>query len=73
MGRKPRISPENRGKVLALTNEKYSKREVAHQVGCSPRSVSDILKKKQRLSGCVRDRKILGQKEEQRQKKTESS
>ena len=61
MGRKPRISLESRGKVLALSEEGYSQREIAHLVGCSQRSVSDILKK-QRLTGCVRDRKILGRK-----------
>ena len=61
MGQKPRISLESRGKVLALSEEGYSQREVAHRVGCSQRSVSDILKK-QRLTGCVRDRKILGRK-----------
>ena len=45
MGRKPRISLENRGKVLALSEEGYSQEEVAHRVGCSQRSGSDILKK----------------------------
>ena len=59
--RKPRISLENRGKVLALSEEGYSQEEVAHRVGYSQRSVSDILKK-QRLTGCVRDRKILDRK-----------
>ena len=42
--------------------KKGTRREVAHRVGCSQRSVSDILKKKQRLIGCVRDRKILNRK-----------
>ena len=46
MGPKPRISLENRGKVLALLEESYSQREIAvRAVGCSQRSVSDILKK----------------------------
>ena len=61
MGRKPTISLENRGKVLALSEEGYSQRAVARRVGCSQRSVSDILKK-QRLTGCVRDRRIAGRK-----------
>ena len=61
MGRKPRISLENRGKVLALSEEGYSQREVARRVGCCQRSVSDILKK-ERLTGGVRDRKIIGRK-----------
>ena len=72
MGRKPRISLESRGKVLALSEEGYSQREVAHRVGCSQRSVSDILKK-QRPTGCVRDRKIFGRKKKQHQKKIELS
>ena len=61
MGRKPRISLENRGKVLALSEEGYSQREVARRAGCCERSVSDILKK-ERLTGGVRDRKIIGRK-----------
>ena len=61
MGRKPRISLENRGKVLALSEKGYSQREVARRVGCCQRSVSDILKK-ERLTGGVRDRKIIGRK-----------
>ena len=61
MGRKPRISLENRGKELALSEDGYSQGEVAHRVGCSQRSVRNIFKK-QRLNGCVRDRKILGRK-----------
>ena len=61
MGRKPRISLENRGKVLALSEEGYSQRAVARRVGCSQRSVSDILRK-QRLTGCVRDHVIIGRK-----------
>ena len=61
MGRKPRISLENRGKVLVLSEKVYSQREVARRVGCCQRSVSDILKKA-RLTGGVRDRKIVGRK-----------
>ena len=45
MGRKPRICLENNGKVLALSEEGYLQREVARRVGCSQKSVSDILKK----------------------------
>ena len=61
MGPKPRISLENRGKVLALSEEGYSQREIARRVGCCQRSVSDILKK-QHLTGSVKDRKIPGRK-----------
>ena len=38
MGRKPRISLENRGKVLVLLDEGYLQREVTHGVGCSQRT-----------------------------------
>ena len=51
----------NRGKVLALSEEGYSQREVARRVGCCQRSISDILKKEP-LTGGVRDRKIVGRK-----------
>ena len=50
MGPKPRISYENRGKVLALSEEGCSQREITvRAVGCSQRSVSDT-SKKQRLT-----------------------
>ena len=50
MDPKPRISLENGGKVLALSKEGYSHREIAvRAVGSSQRSLSDILKK-QRLT-----------------------
>ena len=50
MDSKPRISLENRGKVLALSKKGHSQREIAvPTVGCSQRSFSDILKK-QRLT-----------------------
>ena len=50
MGPKPGISLENCGKMLALSEEGDSQREIAvRAVGCSQRSVSDILKK-QRLT-----------------------
>ena len=46
MGPKTVVSLENRGKVLALSVEGYSQREIAvRAVGSSQRSVSDILKK----------------------------
>ena len=35
MGRKPRISVENRGKVLALLDEGYLQREITRGAGCS--------------------------------------
>ena len=72
MGRKLRISLENRGKVLALSEEGYSQREVARRVGCCQRSVSDILKK-ERLTGGVRDRKITGRKRKTTTKRTDLS
>ena len=61
MGPRPRISLENRGKVLALSEERYSKREIADRVDCSQRRFRDILKK-QRLTGNVKDLKIAGRK-----------
>ena len=61
MGPRPRISLENRGKVLALSEERYSKREIADRVDCSQRRFRDILKK-QRLTGNVKDLKIPGRK-----------
>ena len=61
MGPRPRISLENRGKVLALSEERYSKREIADRVDCSQRRFRDILKK-QRLTGNVKDLKITGRK-----------
>ena len=38
MGRKPRISLENRGKVFALLDEGYLQTEVTRGVGCSQRT-----------------------------------
>ena len=61
MGPRPRISLENRGKVVALSEEGYSKREIADRFGCSQRSFRDILKK-QRLTESVKDLKIPGRK-----------
>ncbi|CAB4036684.1 Transposable element Tc1 transposase, partial [Paramuricea clavata] len=55
------ISLERRGTVLVLSREGYTQRQIAGKVGCSQRSVSDILKKKQ-LTGSVKDIKILGKK-----------
>ena len=53
------ISLENRGKLLALSEEGYTQREIAARVGCSGGSVSDMLKK-QRLTGSVNDAQIPG-------------
>ena len=61
MGPKRRISLEDRGKVLALSEEGYTQREIAARVGCTQSSVSEILKKK-RLTGSVKDAKIPGRK-----------
>ena len=54
---KPRISLEDMGKVLALSEEGYSQRVIAVCVGCSQRSVCDILEKKKKLTGSVKDLK----------------
>ena len=59
MGPKPRIPLEDRGKVVALSEEGYSQREIAARVGCSQRSVSGILKKHEE-TGSVRDKRIPG-------------
>ena len=61
MAPKPRISLENCAKALALSEEGYTQREIAIRVGCSQKSVSDILKKQQD-TGTVRDKKIPGRK-----------
>ena len=61
MGPKPRISLEDKGKVLALSEEGYTQREIAARAGCTQSSVSEILKKK-RLTGSVKDAKIPGRK-----------
>ena len=50
MGPKPRINLEDRGKVVVLSEEGYSQREIAARVGCSQKSVTEILRK-QRLTG----------------------
>ena len=57
MGPKPRISLEDKGKVLALSEEGYTQREIAARVDCTQSSVSEILKKKI-LTGSVKDAKI---------------
>ena len=69
MGPKPRISLENRGKVVVLSEEGYSQREISARVGCSQRSVSGILKKHQE-SGSVETRKFLAGTERPLQEKT---
>ena len=56
MGPKPRINLENRGKVLALSEEGYSQRRIAARIGCSRKSISEILKM-HRITGSVKDRK----------------
>jgi transposase len=71
MGPKPRISLERRGTVLALSREGYTQRQIAGKVGCSQRSASDILKKKQ-LTGSVKDLKIPGKKRKTTQRDTTS-
>ena len=62
MGPKRRISLEDRGKVLALSEEGYTQREIAACVGCTQSRVSEILKKK-RLAGSVKDANIPGWKQ----------
>ena len=56
MGPKPRISLEDKGKVLALSEEGYTQREIAARVGCTQSSVSEILMKI--LTWSVKDAKI---------------
>ena len=46
-------------KVVALSEEGYSQRQIATRVGCSQKSVSLILKKL-RETGSVKDEKISG-------------
>ena len=68
MGPKPRINLEDNGKVQALSEEGYSQRVIAVCVGCSQRSVYDILKKKtKKLTG----RRFQDERERQRGEKTE--
>ena len=62
MGPKPRINIEDRGKVLELSEEGYSQRVIAVCVGCSQRRVCEILEKKKKLTGSVKDLKIPGRK-----------
>ena len=61
MSQKPRISIENRGKILAFKEVGLSHREIAKRVGCSLGTVSNVLKKKQE-TGTVQDRPIPGRK-----------
>ena len=56
---RPRISVENRAKIVILAEEGYSQRAIASRVGCSQRSVCEIIKKHTE-TGEVRDRKIPG-------------
>ena len=58
---KPRISLENRGQMLALSEEDYTQRQIAASVGCSQKSVSEILKK-YRITCNIKDIKIPGRK-----------
>ena len=62
MGSKPRISLEDLGNVLAMSEEGYSQREIAVRAGCSQRTVCDVLKEKKRIIGSVQDLKIPGRK-----------
>ena len=62
MGPKPRISLEDKGKVQALSEEGYSQRVIAVRIGCSQRSVCDILIKTKKLTGSVKDLKTPGRK-----------
>ena len=56
---KPRISLETRGKIVVLSEEGYSSRQIAARLGYSRKSISLILQK-QRLTGSVVDRQIPG-------------
>ena len=59
MGPKPRINLETRGKVVVLSEEGYSQRQIATRLSCSQKTVSLILKK-QRETGSVKDKNIPG-------------
>ena len=56
---KPRISIENRANLILLLKSGHTQREVATMIGCSQKSVAEILKK-HRLTGSVRDITIPG-------------
>ena len=59
MGLKPRISLEKRGKIIVLSEEGYSHREIAARVGCSHGAVGEIIHK-HRITGRVEDKPIPG-------------
>lgn len=59
MGPKPRISLEDRGKIVVLAEEGYSQRQIASRAHCSQRAVSGILEK-HRNTGSVKDKRIPG-------------
>ncbi|KAI6652420.1 hypothetical protein LOD99_7434 [Oopsacas minuta] len=59
MPSKPRITIENRANLILLSESGHTQREVAKMVGCSQKSVAEILKK-HRLTGTVRDLAIPG-------------
>ena len=65
---KPRISLENRAKVVVLPEEGYSQRAIALRVGCSQRNVGEILKKYGE-TGEVKDREKKSRKTTARQDK----
>ena len=50
----PRISLEEHGRVVALSEEGYSQRAIATRVGCSQKSVFD------KKTGSVRSLKSIG-------------
>ena len=59
MNSRPRISLEDRGKIVVLSEEGYSSRQIGARLKCSHKSVALILKKK-KLNGSVSDRPIPG-------------
>ena len=67
MAPKPRITLEDRGKIVALSEEGYTQRVIAARVGCTQARVSGILKKKM-VYGNVKDAKIPGRKRKTSQK-----
>ena len=67
MAPKPRITLEDRGKIVALSEEGYTQRVIAARVGCTQASVSGIFKKKM-VYGNVKDVKIPGRKRKTSQK-----
>ena len=59
MGPKPRITLENRAKVIVLSEEGYSQRQIADRLGCSQKSIDRTLRRHS-ATGSVQDKTIPG-------------